>query len=746
MHRRLPRDLPRRGPRRSSAPAPACCSYQQTAANLHAAPGDTIAIGRAGARAGRRDASTASSTCRRPTRCSRRSARRPARGLQAPPDNVAARCPRPPGSEVFDPIAAARPDLVRTQVHARLDHHLPGRPGRRLTATSPARASNLDVAPRRAPAMVGDNLGADPRRGARSDALYAQILFLFLGAPGAVLAGLLAFAVDRVSRTRRGAARAGAAAHARRDRPASCVALAAARGRASSACAGIARRAGRAPLVIGAGAFGTATLRRHAPSPPSLWAVGAALAGLAVAAVAVVAAHVARRARPSPSTGRAASVGRRDRAPWWMRWRPRRRRHSGCPRRVLAHAREAATSSCSRPRASRSISVSYWAFAGPALLWVGARPAHLPDRRPACWRRGRTAARRARCGRSPARCADGRRREPWRRQRRLVAAAAALVALTVAFAVSTADVQRDLPASRPRSTPLLTNGGDVTVTDVARASRSDRTRRRSRAIGHGAGRAQRRADPAPLRLRRLRPPGPLRRATRHDHQRGRRAPGRLLPGRQRRPDCSRTLAARPDAVLVSAETVHDYQLRPGDLLQPAPAGRPHQAVPRRCRSTTSAWPRSSRPHPATASSSPTPTYVAGRPAATPSGPFLVDTDGQRHRPRSPHALRASVGTDAHGHRHRRPVGRLVGSSLTAVDLAGLTQVELGFALVLAAAATGLALWLGLYERRRTFAIVDRARRQRPPARRLRVDRDGRRHRRRPGCRARSSPAGHLTTC
>ena len=43
--------------------------------------------------------------------------------------------------------------------------------------------------------------------------------------------------------------------------------------------------------------------------------------------------------------------------------------------------------------------------------------------------------------------------------------------------------------------------------------------------------------------------------------------------------------------------------------------------------------------------------------------------------------------------------------MTAVDLDGLTRVELGFALALGAAATGLTLWLGLTERRRTFAIA-----------------------------------------
>jgi putative ABC transport system permease protein len=49
--------------------------------------------------------------------------------------------------------------------------------------------------------------------------------------------------------------------------------------------------------------------------------------------------------------------------------------------------------------------------------------------------------------------------------------------------------------------------------------------------------------------------------------------------------------------------------------------------------------------------------------------------------------------------------RVVGSNLTAVELSGLTRVELGFALVIAVSASGLALGLGLGERRRTFAIA-----------------------------------------
>jgi putative ABC transport system permease protein len=45
------------------------------------------------------------------------------------------------------------------------------------------------------------------------------------------------------------------------------------------------------------------------------------------------------------------------------------------------------------------------------------------------------------------------------------------------------------------------------------------------------------------------------------------------------------------------------------------------------------------------------------------------------------------------------------SGLTALDLSGLTRLELAFAFILAAAASGLVLVLGLVERRRTFAIA-----------------------------------------
>ncbi|OIQ71813.1 FtsX-like permease family protein [mine drainage metagenome] len=53
----------------------------------------------------------------------------------------------------------------------------------------------------------------------------------------------------------------------------------------------------------------------------------------------------------------------------------------------------------------------------------------------------------------------------------------------------------------------------------------------------------------------------------------------------------------------------------------------------------------------------------------------------------------------------RQARHLIGSSLTSVDLTGLTRLELGFAVLMVAGATGLILALGLADRRRIFSIL-----------------------------------------
>jgi len=163
-----------------------------------------------------------------------------------------------------------------------------------------------------------------------------------------------------------------------------------------------------------------------------------------------------------------------------------------------------------------------------------------------------------------------------------------------------------------------------------------------------------------------------------------------------------TLAAQPDSILVSAETVKDYQLQVGDpvtlRLLDAHTHQP-RAVTFRYVGVVSEFPTAPKDSFFVANSS----YVAQQTGSVTVGAFLVNTGGQ-HSAAVAQQIQTLLGTSATV-TDISSVRKSVGSSLTAVDLAGLTRVELSFALVLAAAAGGLVFALGLSERRRTFAIV-----------------------------------------
>src|SRR3954447_21528380 len=147
---------------------------QQTAANLHTKPGDTITIGRPGAAPARVkvdgvvDLPAADSLFQQ--------VGAPAGAQpQAPPDNVILL----PAAQ----FARLEPRAV-TQVHAALDHTLPGSPSAAYTTVN---GRDLNLETRLAGAgLVGDNL-ATALDQARQDALYAELLFLFLALPGAAI-------------------------------------------------------------------------------------------------------------------------------------------------------------------------------------------------------------------------------------------------------------------------------------------------------------------------------------------------------------------------------------------------------------------------------------------------------------------------------------------------------------------------------------------------------------------------------
>jgi putative ABC transport system permease protein len=163
-----------------------------------------------------------------------------------------------------------------------------------------------------------------------------------------------------------------------------------------------------------------------------------------------------------------------------------------------------------------------------------------------------------------------------------------------------------------------------------------------------------------------------------------------------------TLGAQPDSLLVSAETVKDFQLHPGDQLTlRLQDGRTKQYtnVAFHYVGVATEFPTAPKDSFLIANAD----YLTRMTGSGAIGAFLLDTGG--HAPSAvADRVRAVVGTRA-SVADIETSRRVIGSSLTAVDLSGLTKVELGFALVLAAAATGLVLALGLAERRRTFAIA-----------------------------------------
>jgi len=652
---------------------------QQTAANLHAGPGDTVTVGRAGLSPARVRVDGVVDLPQSDSLFQKVGAP-PGSQPQAPPDNVLL-VPAGRWHALFDPLARARPDLVRDQVHARLVRRLPADPAAAYTTVSGA-ARNLEA--RLAGAgLVGDNLGA-ALAAARSDALYAQVLFVFLGLPGAVLAGLLTAAVAGAGRDRRRLEQA--LLRARGLATGRLVRLAV----AEAALVGVLGAAAGlgAALAIGYLAFGRASFGAT-PLAAAGWAGAAALTGLVIAG-ATVALPARRDARTATVYAARQPLGRPGRPAWarlgldlWLLaasglvfWLTSR----GGYQLVLA------------PEGVPTISVSYWGFAGPALLWTGTGLLawRLAD---AALARGRGPLRRA--ARPLAGGLAGTVAATLSRQRRLLVRSLVLVALTLAFAISTA-VFNSTYRQQAEVDARLTSGADVTVTEPPGAAVGPQAAAQLAGIP-----GVRAVEPLQHRfayvgsdlqdLYGVRPATVVDATSLQDaYFAG--GTARALIGR---------LASQPDGVLVSAETVHDFQLQPGDPLTlrlQDDRTKAYRAVRFRYLGVAKEFPTAPRDSFLVANAG----YVAAATGSDAVGEFLVDTTAPPQtvagRIRARLGLQAQV-SDITTVRH------VVGSSLTAVDLAGLTRLELAFALLLAAAATGLVLALGLAERRRTLAIA-----------------------------------------
>ena len=328
---------------------------QQTAANLHARPGDTVSVKRVGLPpvdvkvdgvVELPDADALFQGVGLP----------PSASPQAPPDNVLI-LPPADWHRVFDPQTKARPDSTYLQFHVRLDHtSLPAAPTAAYKAVTGA-THNLQarVAGK---ALVSDNLGSR-LSAVREDALYARVLFLFLGLPGVFLAAALTLAATAVGTDRRRIEQA-----LLRVRGASTRQILGLAG-GEAVVVGVAGTAlGIGAVVLGALATGAGA------AVPGLGAVLlAVLLGLVLSCAAILVPAWIMARRPNVSAGRRSVSRVRPMA--WERFYPDLvllalsglvfwQSASGGYQIVLAPEGVAATS------------VDYKAFIAPALFWAGA--------------------------------------------------------------------------------------------------------------------------------------------------------------------------------------------------------------------------------------------------------------------------------------------------------------------------------------------------------------------------------------
>ncbi|MDP9234248.1 MAG: ABC transporter permease, partial [Actinomycetota bacterium] len=331
---------------------------QQAAANLQVGVGSTITIERPGLHGvkvrvtGVIDLPAADSLFQK--------VGAPPGTVTAPPDNVVL-LTLAMWHRLYDPVASVRPGAVQNQVHVDLSNALPADPGAAFASVT-GRANNLDVR-LAGKGIVGNNLAAqlDSTRG---DAIYAQLLFMFLGLPGVVLAVLLTITVTGAGGDRRRQEQGLMRLRGASSRQIIHLATAEAIFIAIAGCLlGLAGAlvAGRA--VFGATGFGATTWQSV------VWGATAAVVGAAIAFGTIL--LPARSDARSLSVSSSQATTEPPRPPLWSRlyldfifliagglvfWQSVKSGYQV----VLA------------PEGIPSISVNYFTLAAPLLLWLGA--------------------------------------------------------------------------------------------------------------------------------------------------------------------------------------------------------------------------------------------------------------------------------------------------------------------------------------------------------------------------------------
>lgn len=647
---------------------------QQTAANLHAAVGDTVSIARIGDApvsvtvAGVIDLPQADQFFQQVGGTTRT-------GPTAPPDNIVILPPETFAS-AFGAQLDSAPQIAWRQLHLALDHAaLPADPVSALTKSSGlARHFEAEVA---GGAVLADNLSARIDS-VRQDSLFARVLFLFLGLPGVGVALILTARITGTGHDRRRGE----------------LALLQMRGMTDAPLALRMAAEGLLVAVLGTGAGlalagGLAGIMGLELAQPWAWRLAAAVGLGATAGLygLPLRADLTRTARenldPAPKIGGLGQAWRR----------------MGLDLVFLVIAAAVFTETTAQgyhlvtaPEGVPVAAVDYKAYLAPGMLWLGAgllilRLADLG------LKRGQgvvSLAIRPVAGRFAPIVAAGIARDRGR-----IATGILLVALTFAFAVSTS-VFNATYDGQALVDAQLTNGADVAVTGTLDAPAGAVLGKVAAVPGIAAAQVMiHRYAYVGTDLQDIYGIDPARigQVTTLSDAYFRDMTAKAAMAQ---------LAATPDGIFVADETVTDFQLVPGDRinLRLRMAGRADYAVvPFTFIGVVREFP-----------TAPTDSFLVANAGYIAKMTGLPTAETVLARANDP----AAAGTAVRQALAARPdlkvadlteTSRRIGSSLVAVDLRGLTALETGFAWPLMAGALGLVVALGHIERRRSLAVL-----------------------------------------
>ncbi len=598
----------------------------------------------------------------------------PGAGVSAPPDNVLL---VPPA--VFTSVVG--PTTVVHQLHVGFTHGgLPSDPQTAAIAVQ-GRANHLQAAVAGG-ALIGDNLGTALTQ-AGEDASYANLLFLLLGLPGLALAVVVAGLVVALRSDRR-----------RRE-------IALLRLRGASVPQVIRMVAGESVAIATVGALlgvplAQLAVRLALPVGTSLdwgWTWAALFGGL-VLTLATQAGSVLGLALRRDRVGVAAEASRGPRTgtPWPLR--------AGLDVLLLAGAAVSFALTARSgyqvvlaPEGIPQTQVNYAALAGPALAWPGLA---LLVWRVTSWVTGRRTGRWARGGTGGAPELEA---ASLRQRRRVIARGAAGLAVALGLAVSTAIFTSTYDA-QSRLDVALTVGSDVAVVEPPGSTVGPQAAARlAKAPGVRA------VEPLQHRFGYVGPDlqdlygvragsfarvAPLQDAF---------VPGSTIG------KALASLRSTPDGVLLSAETLHDYQLHAGDLIRirlQTGADHAYRPVDFHVLGQVTEWPTAPKDSFIVANAD----YLTQQTGSDAVGTFLVSSNTPAG---TAAALRSRLSGAGAGARVQdiSSAGSQVtsASGLAGTDLSGLSRLELGFGVVLALACSGLALLGGIVERRRALVLL-----------------------------------------